>query len=246
MTNISEDRKVVLSPLREVPYETTFLLSEAEQDQSIKNRYWFDLPSQWTHQANKDPIIGIRDIYTTNTNRFIKYSYKITLNDLAVQPIDPRVVWEPIDTIEGTIIHWLDGSDTIKPITENFNKYWLSDGTRTHTCTDDQHKWSPWEVQAYFGYDRETNTTNLYFGRGIDEDPYYTNTSSSTDYHYPYGVEITPLSSDTKALFSGEHFIAEPDQTKPCHVSIPAWSRYQCLVKSSIAESDKNNIFGHT
>ena len=60
MTNISEDRKVVLTALREVPYETTFLLSDAVQDQSIKNRYWFDLPNQWTHQANKDPIIGIR------------------------------------------------------------------------------------------------------------------------------------------------------------------------------------------
>ena len=72
MTNISENQRVVLAPLREVPYETTFLLSDAVQDQSIKNRYWFDLPNQWTHQANKDPIIGIRDIYFTKTNRFIK------------------------------------------------------------------------------------------------------------------------------------------------------------------------------
>ena len=33
--NISEDRKVVLSALREVPEEITFMLSDAEQDPKI-------------------------------------------------------------------------------------------------------------------------------------------------------------------------------------------------------------------
>ena len=42
MTNISNDRNVILAGIREVPYEITFVLSDAEQDQNIKNRYWFD------------------------------------------------------------------------------------------------------------------------------------------------------------------------------------------------------------
>lgn len=247
MTNISEDRRVVLAPVREVPEEITFMLSDAEQDPNIPNRYWFDFPNQWINQPNKDPIIGIRDIYLTKTNRFIKYNYKITLNDITQQPSDITTVYEPIDTIEGTIIHWLDGSDTIRPITENFNLYWKSDGIRTHTCTDELHTWKDWEIQAYYGYDRETQKTNLYFGRGILEDPYYTHESSNVEYHYPYGIEITPISDDAKALFgTNETIKAEPDQTKPCRVAIPMWSRYQCLVKSSIATNDKNNILGHT
>ena len=77
--NISEDRKVVLSALREVPEEITFMLSDAEQDAKIPNRYWFDFPSQWSNQTNKDPIIGIRSIYLTKTNRFIAYRYLIEL-----------------------------------------------------------------------------------------------------------------------------------------------------------------------
>ena len=240
MTNISEDRKVVLESVREVPYETTLVLSDAEQDQSIKNRYWFNLPSQWVNQSNKDPIIGIRSIYCTKTIRFIRYSYKIELINFGAQA-------ESIDTIEGIMNLWLDGTDTIRPITETFNRYWLTDGTRYHTCSDDEHKWSDWEIQSYYGYDRETHTTHLYFGRGILEDPYYSLVDDNTTTLLPYQVSITPLSDDAKVLFGTDStLVAEWSVTKPCRVEIPIWSRYQCLVKSSLAESDKNNILGHT
>ena len=132
--NISEDRKVILSALREVPEEITFMLSEAEHDTKIPNRYWFEFPAQWVNQQNKDPIIGIRSIYTTNTNRFIRYNYKVELFDPLTIGFDGTFdAATPIDKIEGTITHFLDGSETIRPITENFNKYLLEDGTRTHT-----------------------------------------------------------------------------------------------------------------
>lgn len=237
MTNISEDRRVVLTALREVPYETTFLLSDATQDQFIKNRYWFDLPSQWTHQANKDSIIGIRDIYFTKTNRFIKYSYKVSLlySD------------EPIDIIEGTISTWLDGgNDTIRHLTDKFNEKWLTNGKRTNTCTDEQHTWKTDEIVSYFDFDNETKKTFLYFGRGIGEEPYFSLDDGNECILLPYQVELTAISDDTKLLFGGEHFIAEANNNKPCRISIPMWSRHQCLVKSSIATSDKNNILGHT
>ena len=241
--NISEDRKVVLAPLREVPEEITFKLSDAEQDPNKPNRYWFEFPNLWAIQPNKDPIIGIRSIYTTKTNRFIKYNYKISLIGYST----PQPTEEPIDVIEGTIIHWLDGSDNIRTITENFNAYWLSDGTRTHTCSDEQHKWSAWEIQSYYAYDKDTHITYLYFGRGIDEDPYYSIVSGNETILLPYQVEITPISDDATALFgSNTTLIAEWNVNKPCRVAIPTWSRHQCLVKSSIAINDKNNILGHT
>ena len=235
--NISEDRKVVLSALREVPEEITFMLSDAEQDAKIPNRYWFDFPSQWANQTNKDPIIGIRAIYATKTNRYIRYKYEVELILDDVLELDDPPIPRTMDKIEGEIIHWLEGADTIRPVTENFNKYWLEDGTRTHTCTDEQHEWKPWEVQAYYTYDREEKLTYLGFGRGIMEDEHVV----IDGYNYKYYVRITPLADDTKALFGTDTYYEGSGK-----VRIPVWSRYNCMVKSSIAINSKNNILGHT
>ena len=238
MTNISDDRKVVLSPLREVPEEVVFALSESEQDSKIPNRYWFEFPAQWANQLNKDPIIGIRAIYATKTNRFIRYRYKVELIfDDTIELDDPPIP-RMMDEIEGEIDHWLDGADTIRPVTENFNKYWLEDGTRgTHYCTDEQHKWKPWEVQAYYTYDRGRKHTYLCFGRGLMEDEHVI----INGYKYKYHITITPEADDTKALFASDEPISSDVK-----VRIPIWSRYNCMVKSSLASNDKNNILGHT
>ena len=260
MTNISEDRKVVLTALREVPYETTFLLSDATQDPSKPNRYWFDFPSQWSNQANKDPIVGIRSMYTTKTNRFILYDYKIVLfylgpleeeqddddDDLFEEQIRPTIqpagegieTRRDVDMITGTLVLWVDGSETIRPITENFNKYWKTPEPTTYT---QNHTWKDWEIQAYYSYDRTEHKTYLNFGRGILENPRFTKTVAGVQYEYAYGIVITPKSDDAKALFGSNDPIIGIDKVK-----IPVWSRYQCLVKSSIADGDKNNILGHT
>ena len=232
--NISEDRKVVLTALREVPEEIVFLLSEAEQDPNTPNRYWFEFPNQWANQPNKDPIIGIRDIYTTNTNRFIRFSYKVELI--------PLHETYAIDTIEGTINCWLDGSENIQKITNTFNEWWLKDGTRTTELTDEEHEWKDWEIQAYYGYDRTTHKTNLCFGRGIKEQPtIMVKDSEDFEIECSYVITITPLSHDVKALFNTTSAI-----TSETRAEVPMWSRHQCLVKSSIAANDKNNILGHT
>ena len=238
--NVSEDRRVVLTPLREVPEEITFLLSEAEQDPNIPNRYWFEFPNQWTNQPNKDPIIGIRDIYTTNTNRFIKYKCKVSLYSPLNLGIDNEYHDPPtFGSIETTLIHWLDGSDNIRIITENFNTWWKSDGVITQGT--EEHDWQAWEIQAYYGYDRTTHKTNLCFGRGIDEDKQYHWILDDVEYLCDYVIEITPLSDDAKALFG-----INETKTAFGRVEVPMWSRHQCLVKSSIAANDKNNILGHT
>ena len=233
--NISDDRRVVLTALREVPEEVTFLLSDAEQDPVKPNRYWFDFPNQWANQPNKDPIIGIRGIYFTKTNRFIRYSYKVELI--------PTNQTESIDTIEGTINHWLDGGgDMIHTVTKNFNQYWLTDGTRTSDLTDQEHKWKDWEIQSYYGYDRSDKKAYLYFGRGIlESDTVMITDSEDFEHECSYKITITPLSDDAKVLFRSETI--EPSYKR---VAIPTWSLHQCLVKSSIATNDKNNILGHT
>ena len=243
--NISDNRKVVLTALREVPYETTFLLSDAKQDQSKPNRYWFDLPNQWADQANKDPIIGIRSIYTKKTNRFIKFNYKVELI--------PLHETYSIDTIEGTISHWIDGSETIKTLVERFNGKdafvvgWLPNDAdelakRRTTEGGYEHEWKANEIVAYYGYDRETHKTNLCFGRGIKEDStVMVKDSEDLDIECSYYITITPISDDAKVLFNSNSAL-----TFETRVEIPIWSRHQCFVKSSIATNDKNNILGHT
>ena len=239
--NVSDTRKVVLVSLKEVPYEITFQLSDATQDPNIKNRYWFEFPNQWANQPNKDAIIGIRSIYLTKTNRYIQYSYKVELM--------PKTDNESIDTVEGTIRQWLDGSDTIRPISEFFNERWLPSqentnylGTRTHMCTDEQHNWEKYEVMCYYGYDRLTNKTQLCFGRGILVNDYtMVKDNEDLDVECEYKITITPESDDAKALFGFDE-----EKTAMTRFEIPVWSRYQCLVKSSLANDDKNNMLGHT
>ena len=123
MTNISEDRKVVLAPLREVPEEITFMLSDAEQDPNIPNRYWFDFPSQWANQPNKDPIIGIRSIYTTRCYRYLVYDYEIVLVRFSYPDKDPSGVW--LKKTSGTIFSWVDGDRTLKETCIDFSRKWI-------------------------------------------------------------------------------------------------------------------------
>ena len=247
--NVGEDRKVVLVSLKEVPEEITFLLSDAEQDPYIKHRYWFQFPAQWANIHNKDPIIGIRSLYTTKTNRYIQYSYKIELI--------PVNTTEAIDTVEGTIRQWLDGSDTIRPIAEFFNDRWLPKtsnddethyGVRTHTCEDEEHNWVKYEVMCYYGFDRDSNKTNLCFGRGIlASDTVLIKDSEDFETECFYQITITPESDDAKALFGSNDSLANDyETTHKSRLEIPVWSRYECLVKSSIANNDKNNRLGYT
>ena len=243
--NVSDSRKVVLVSLREVPYEITFQLSDATQDPNIRNRYWFEFPNQWANIPNKDSIIGIRSIYTTKTNRYIQYSYKIEL----IPVNDMEEV--SIDTVEGTIRQWLDGSDTIRPISEFFNNRWQPKadendeshyGTRTTTSLTEDFVWEKYDVMCFYGYDRNSNTTHLCFGRGIlATDTIFIKGSQNEDIECKYKITITPESDDAKALFGSSTAL-----TASTRLEIPVWSRYQCLVKSSLANDDKNNILGHT
>ena len=260
MTNISDDRKVVLSPLREVPYEITFLLTDAKQDQSIPNRYWFDFPSQWIHQANKDPIIGIRSIYTTKTNRYISFAYNIALideNDLQhneyANTYEQTLLsaLEPFDFIGGKISYWLDGKESLQSIIDEFNKNWLSKGRRhsNHTCTDEQHTWQQDEIHAFYNYDEERHKIELCIGRTPSEDYFRRMEIDGITHTFLYAVTIVPTSYDAEAIFDYRYKHNNEGYPYPWqgYASLPiSWTRHQCLVKSSIADTDKNNILGHT
>ena len=140
------------------------------------------------------------------------------------------------------------GSDTILKITDYFNEKWLTHGTRTAALTDEQHTWKSHEILAYYDYDNTTKRTYLYFGRGILESSIYLyDDNNNEEQVLRYSIEITPTSEDAEMLFGGDYFeFKSLDTSKLPRVAISIWSRFQCLVKSSIANNDKNNILGHT
>ena len=238
MTNISEDRRVVLTALREVPEEITFMLSDAEQDPKIPNRYWFDFPAQWANQQNKDPIIGIRDMYLTKTNRFVCFTYTIELYS-GVDVSAPSTETSTLqDKAFGMFAYDLEGNETVADMVKKFNEIWLSKATREeHTCTDEQHTWNSSELYAFLNYDDDTQRLVLTIFTPktfrVGNDVWY------------YHASITLLTSDTLRIFGLDESVNNTIAFWDEH-DFPVWSRQQCLVKSSLATNDKNNILGHT
>ena len=267
MTNISDDRKVILAPIREVPYETTFLLSDAKQDPSIKNRYWFDLPSQWANQANKDPIIGIRDIYFTKCYRYLVYQYEISLYRYSTTTqTEPDMdnnnkrIW--LATTTGTIFSWVDGGLTLKETCIDFSRKWIEpninqtqhfefnenagnslESNVSEANTARGHNWISREVNSWIEFNETDKQTYICFGRHEGDETFveYTGKDNNT-YYYRYQIMIKPINDEAKMIFNRDTYRCLYDRVKfPVN-----WSRYQCLVKSSIANNDKNNIIGHT
>jgi len=52
-----------------------------KRDPAIPNRYWFDLPGNWSEQRKTDPVIGIGEIYFNQCIRSIKYRVTLELVD---------------------------------------------------------------------------------------------------------------------------------------------------------------------
>jgi len=52
-----------------------------KRDPAIPNRYWFDLPGNWSEQRKTDPVIGIGEIYFNQCVRSIKYRVTLELVD---------------------------------------------------------------------------------------------------------------------------------------------------------------------
>ena len=252
-------KRLSFVPLKEVPYEMTFLLKDATQDPAIKNRYWFDLPITWLDAEVKDPIIGIRSLYTTKTNRFIWYEYHIeliTLNSYDLEEEDQVCV----DAYHGEIQHWLDGSDTLRTVTDYFNQHWIDCGERWEggitqrlgENLDDYHVWEQGEVFCHYEYKNNVNTDIrqkyynrlcLVFGRGFLSDVVEVVDEHDIPIKCVYRISIMPVNWDTVAVFGLDNTDTIFEWT---NVILPTWSRYQCFVKSSLTDMDKNNILGHT
>jgi hypothetical protein len=113
--------------LLEIPIERCFKLSEntTTQDINNKNRYWIELPEDWTNQLDKDPIIGFRRINIQPATRLIdftlhtfyakKTNYQNTIHTKNIQFSFMVQYNEHIDVVLNYINRiwreWIDSSD---------------------------------------------------------------------------------------------------------------------------------------
>ncbi|MBR6906983.1 hypothetical protein IKN40_00275 [bacterium] len=230
---------------REIPYEVMFKLSDAKQDPIKKNRYWFDFPSQWADQYNKDPIIGIKDIYLTKTNRIIQYDFKIHIIEEGAN--ESVKLWL---TRSGTLVYTLDGEDTIKDFTTKFSNYWKAQTKETYQAEDysalkngnDVYDWNEKDLAAWFEYDSTSNKCLLHIGCSnvCPESLTVVDTNNQT-HTVKFKFEIRSVNEDTNVVL-GTNVLKSGLK----EVVLPIWTRYGVYITSSLAEDDVNGFLGHS
>ena len=230
-----------LAKKREVPYEVMFKLSDAQQDPTKKNKYWFNFPSQWADQYDKDAIIGIRNIYLTKTNRHIRLKFNITL------------VEENTETIWGirrcVSDFTMDGEDTMKTFTHKFDESWYNAANEWVTTSAgvgfDSFSDYEWDIKhfcAWFDYDDTNKQIILKIGCSFICPETVTVVDTENHTHTcNFSISFQADNDDTRAVLGINNAC-----TGTRYASTPIWTRYECYIKSSLAEDDAHDFLGHT
>ena len=238
--NISEDRKVVLEPYREVPKEVLFTTRDDKnciRDQYVRNRYWFNFPEQWANQLDKEAIIGIRSMYITKRSAPVVYDYSIVVKEYNTDKI--------YFSLTGRMFTWVGANDHLLKILSEFNERWYTDYIIIDTdefdpevfkyCT--KHKF----IEACYVY--EFGYCQFSFGIPPYMNKVYQFKRPSTGEiitAQPF-IYITPVSTDCKAIFGFD----TQREGETC-VRFPVWSRHQCYITSSLATEAYEGYLGHT
>lgn len=223
--------------VREVPKEVMFKVSDAIQDQTKKNRYWFEFPAQWSNQLDKDPIIGIRSLYETKTNRLVNFDFTVDL-------IENEAV---LVSRTYNLIFWLDGADNISVIGQKFDKYWFTSSmneSKSVWAGTIDHEFVANDFVCFSVYDPDEHSLRLVFTCS-DTCPITITVTDTRPDHSSHTcnirLSVQAVNEDTVGLFGTENKFWGIRE-----VSKPIWSRYQMYVLSSLAEDDANGFLGHT
>jgi len=227
---------------REIPKEVMFKLSDAVQDQIEKNKYWFEFPSQWANQLDKDPIIGIRSMYLTKTNRLINLEFTILISEDI--PNQTPKTWL---VRKGNLGFTLDGDVNIKNFTSKFNAIWFSNTIEDSTYRASDYKemnyeWNSKDFAAWFDYDGDNKKTILHIGCSLQCPNSITVTDNNNQTHTcNFKIGFQALNNDTIAVLGTNNLVYGNREA-----TIPIWTRYNCYIRSSLAEDDANGFLGHT
>jgi len=253
MFDSSTDKKVVLQPYREIPREALFNITDAKQDSVIPNRYWFNYPEEWTNQLDKDAIVGIRSIYLTKANRYIKFNLRIVLTidtslNPSIEPTEDPFNQPPaeLDSITVNFSEVFDGSKDFRDMVNTFESKWKA----AIAGISSSYEWKDNDIRFWFDSNQCTGC-KFNIGRTANRTTTYTdylgNEVSTLDYHdetsgycYKFVISYIPLSDSAKSIIYPE-FITGGNV-----LTFSIWSCYQCYIKSSISEETHDSFLGHT
>ena len=246
----SDNKKIRLDSLREIPLEVMFSTNNAVRDQRIPNRWWFEFPDEWANVFNKDPILGIRSLYTTNGTRYVHFALEVRcwgdrVNDSPGDVVNESDGDDCVDlfTFTTTPHFWLDGGDWLQKLTLLFGKTWHENVDSSLTSIQSQGAFDQLfnDQLVKCWYDFSLNRCMLHFGR-LPHQPMLTWTNTlGVNYNVHLNFKFTPISDDAVGMFGIENPIGSHGE-----LAIPAWSRQSCYVKSSIASNTEDNFVGHT
>lgn len=225
--NVSETNRVKLTNKREIPQEVVFKATSKNQDGKILNRYHFEFPPQWTKQLDKDAVIGIRSIFLTKKNRFIKFKFNINLSRLDSEE------YQTDFARSGTFGCFLDQNESIEKLCGTWSSHWLeySKITEGEELGIDLEKY---DIVLNYIY----TVNQCLFMLGL---PYKDNdTIVKNGVEYNVKIYLEAISDDFKSIFGSDILTAS------ARILIPCWSRKSCMVTSSIAEEADGNYLGHT
>jgi len=232
-----------------------------KRDPNIPNRYWFDLPSNWAAQLDKDPIIGIGEIYRAGAIRHVKYWFCLELYQAASGlPIEEY-------TISFTGHSFLGRDNNFSKFVSDFLWEWgdaykaknvvltaagltpylsydiLIDSMRY--CEMEEGDESPWRdgkvAKIIFNTD-----AGHYVPNGLPHERWLNHQipGSTTGEVVPH-LRFELLNDDAKRLLYGKLDVSTV--TRPRKITFtPLWDHNPMFVKSSISSLTEDSYLGHT
>ena len=84
------------------------------------NRYWLELPQNWSIQHKQDPVIGISEVYFNQCIRYVHYTFKFELIDQTMGINEPI----PAYTISFTDHQYMSRGSTFRDFVNGFVSEW--------------------------------------------------------------------------------------------------------------------------
>jgi len=107
---------------KEFGQEVYFGTDRGTVDSRIPNRYWFELPQNWSVQRKNDPVIGISEIYFNQRIRVFRYKFTLELLDPTMGGNEPI----PEYTLTFTDFQYLSRNQTFRDFVNGFVNSWYS------------------------------------------------------------------------------------------------------------------------
>jgi len=101
---------------KEFGQEVYFRTDRGTVDSRIPNRYWFELPQNWSIQRKNDPVLGVSEIYFNQCIRHVHYNVTVELLSQTMGITNPI----PEYTITFTVHQYISRGATFRDFVQGF------------------------------------------------------------------------------------------------------------------------------